>query len=83
MPCNSALNENEKGEISAYKVKGKSINLIARELLRSRIVVRNYLKGPENVPVVHQKLLMQPDVDFFKKFLKDYQAQRICKNLRI
>ena len=38
---------------------------------------------PENVPVVHLKLQMQSDVDFFEKFLKDNQAQEMCKNLRI
>ena len=37
----------------------------------------------ENVQVVHLKLQMQPDVNFFEKLLKDNQAQEICKNLRI
>ena len=39
--------------------------------------------APENVQVVHIKLQMQSDVDFFEKLLKDNQAQKICKNLRI
>ena len=39
--------------------------------------------APENVQVVHLKLEMQPDVNFFEKLLKDNQAQEICKNLRI
>ena len=39
--------------------------------------------APENVQVVHIKLQMQPDVDFFKKLLKDNQAEEICKNLRM
>ena len=39
--------------------------------------------APENVQVVHLKLQMQPDVDFFEKLLKDNQAQGICKILRI
>ena len=39
--------------------------------------------APENVQVVHLKLQMQPDVNFFKKLLKDNQAQEICNNLRI
>ena len=39
--------------------------------------------SPENVRVVHRKLQMQPDVDFFEKLLKENQAQEICKNLRI
>ena len=38
---------------------------------------------PKNVQVVHLKLQMQSDVDFYKKFLKENQAQKICKNLRI
>ena len=47
MPRNSPLNENEKGQISAYKLEGKSLSLIVRELSRSQTVVRNYLKDPE------------------------------------
>ena len=43
----SPLNENEKGQISAYKLETKSISFIARELLRSQTVVRNFLKDPE------------------------------------
>ena len=39
--------------------------------------------APENVQVVHLKLQMQPNVDFFEKLLKNDQAQDICKNLRI
>ena len=39
--------------------------------------------APENVQVVHLKLQMQPDIDFFKKLLKDNQAQETNKNLRI
>ena len=39
--------------------------------------------APENVRVVHLKLQMQSDVDFFEKLLKDNQTQEICKNLRI
>ena len=39
--------------------------------------------APENVQVVHLKLQMQPDVDFFENILKDNRAQEICKNLRI
>ena len=46
MPRNSPLNE--KGQISAYKLEGKSISFIARELLRSWTVVRNYLKDTES-----------------------------------
>ena len=42
------LNENEKGQISAYKLEGKSISFIARELSKSQTVVRNYLNGPES-----------------------------------
>ena len=45
---NSSLNENEKGQISGYKIEGKSMNFIARELSRSQTVVRNYLKDPES-----------------------------------
>ena len=37
----------------------------------------------ENVQVVHLKLQMQLDVDFFENLLKDNQAQEICKNLII
>ena len=48
MPRNSLLNENEKGQISAYKLEGKSISFIGRELSRSRTVARNYLKDPES-----------------------------------
>ena len=47
MPRNFSLNENEKEKISANKLKGKSISFIARELLRSQTVVRNYLKDFE------------------------------------
>ena len=88
IPWNSPLNEKEKGQISAYQLKEKFINFIARELSRLRTVVRNYLKGPESYstrirPGVRHKLQMQPDVDFVKKLLKDNQAQEICKNLRI
>ena len=36
-----------------------------------------------NVQVILLKLQMQPDVDFFETLLKDNQAQKICKNLRI
>ena len=39
--------------------------------------------APENVQVIHLKLQMQPDIDFFEKLLKDNQAQEIYKNLRI
>ena len=39
--------------------------------------------APENVQVDHLKLQMQPDVYFFEKFLKDNQAQEICKDIRI
>ena len=39
--------------------------------------------APENVQVIHLKLQMQLDVDFFEKHLKDNQAWEICKNLRI
>ena len=39
--------------------------------------------APENVEVVHLKLQMQPDVNFFEKLPKENQAQEICKNLRI
>ena len=31
--------------------------------------------APENIQVVHLKLQMQPDNNFFKKFVKDNQAQ--------
>ena len=37
----------------------------------------------KNVQVVHQKLQMQPDVNFFEKLLKNDQAHEICKNLSI
>ena len=88
IPRNSPLYENENGQISANKLERKSISFIARELLRSQKVVRNYLKdlnrmAPENVQVVHLKLQMQPDADFFEKLLKDNQPQEISKNLRI
>ena len=46
MPRNFPLNENENGQISAYKLE-ISISFIAKELLSSRTVVRNYLKDPE------------------------------------
>ena len=39
--------------------------------------------APENVQVIHLKLQMQLDVDFFMKLPKDNQAQEICKNLSI
>ena len=39
--------------------------------------------APENVPVVHLNLQMQPGIDFLVKLLKENQAQEICKNLRI
>ena len=39
--------------------------------------------APENAQVIHLKLQMQPDVDFFEKLLTDNKAQEICKNLRI
>ena len=39
--------------------------------------------APENVKVVHQKLQIQRDVDFFVKLLKDNQTQEIFKNHRI
>ena len=35
--------------------------------------------APENVQIVHLILQMQPDVDVFKKRLKDNQAQEIWK----
>ena len=38
---------------------------------------------PENVQAVHLKQQMQPEVNFFKKLLKDNLAQEICKNPRI
>ena len=47
MPTNFPLNE-KKRQISANKLEGKSISFIARELLRSRTFVRNYLKGMES-----------------------------------
>ena len=48
MHRNSLFNENEEGQISAYKLEGKSICFIPRELSRSRTVMRNYLKGLES-----------------------------------
>ena len=48
MPRNSSLNKNEKGQISTYKIEGKSMSFIARELSRSQTVVRNYLKDSES-----------------------------------
>ena len=48
MPRNSPLKENEKRQISAYQLEGKSISFIAKELSRSRTVVRNYLKDSES-----------------------------------
>ena len=36
-----------KGQISTYKLEGKSISFIARELSRSLTVIRNYLKDPK------------------------------------
>ena len=45
---NSPLKENEKGQISANEPEGKSLNFIARELSKSRTVVRNYLKDPKS-----------------------------------
>ena len=39
--------------------------------------------SPENVLVVYLELQMQPDFNYFEKLLKDNQAQKICKNLRI
>ena len=48
MPRNSHFCENEKGQISAHKLEGKSISFIIRELLRSWTIVRNYLKDPES-----------------------------------
>ena len=39
--------------------------------------------APENVQVIHVKLQMQPDIDFFLMHLKDNQAQVFSKNLRI
>ena len=44
MSKNSTLNENEKGNISAHKLEGKSISFIARELSG----FRNYLKDSES-----------------------------------
>lgn len=38
--------------------------------------------APENFQVVHLKLQMQPDVDFFENLL-DNKVREICKNLRI
>ena len=35
--------------------------------------------APENVRIIHLKLKMQPDIDFFEKLLKDNQAQETCK----
>ena len=71
MPRNSPLNENEneKGQISAYKLEGISISFIANELLRPEQVVRNYLKDPNLYGTKKRlglppKLQMQPDVDF-------------------
>ena len=86
MPRNSPLNKNEKRQISAYKLEGKSIFYCKRtvEVPNSWEKLKNpesYL--PENIQVVHLKLQMQPDVDVFEKLLKDNQAQEICKNLRI
>ena len=48
MPRNYPLNENEKGQISTYKLEGKSISLIAGELSGSQTVMRNYLKDLES-----------------------------------
>ena len=58
---------------------------MARELSRFRVVVRNYINhmAQENVQVVHLKLQMQLDVDFFKKLLKEDQAQEMFKNLSV
>ena len=48
MPRNPPLIENEKGQIYAYKLEGKSISFIVREPSRSYTVVINYLKYPES-----------------------------------
>ena len=55
---------------------------------RSQTVVRNYLKDPKSHgtrkrPDRPPKITNAADVDFFKKLLKDNQAQEICKNLKI
>ena len=47
-PRTPPLNEKEKGQISAYKLEGKSLSFISRELLMSQTVVRNYLKDLES-----------------------------------
>ena len=48
MSRNYPLDENEKEQISAYKLEGKSISFIEVELSMSWKVVRNYLKDPES-----------------------------------
>ena len=44
----SPLSENQKRQISAYKLEEKSVSFIARKLSWSRTVMRNYLKDPES-----------------------------------
>ena len=88
MTRNSPLNENEKVQISAYKLEGKYISFIARKLWRSRTVVRNYLKDPESYgtrkyPGHLPKITNAAECRLFEKYLKDNQSQEICKNLRI
>ena len=48
MRRNFPHNENEKRQIFARKLEGKSISFIASELSRSQTVVRSYLKDPES-----------------------------------
>ena len=70
------------------KPEGIFISFISRELSMSRTVMRNYLKDPESYgtrkcPGHQPKITNAARRWLFEKFLKDNQAQEICKNLRI
>ena len=84
---NSPLNEDVKGQISAYKLEGKTISFVARELIevpnswerKKKKKKKNHM-APENIQVVHLKLQMEPDVNFFvEAFIRTIKLKRPAK----
>ena len=69
-------NENEKGQISVYKLEGKSM-FHCKRTVEVPNSCEKLSKG------LNIKLQMHPDVDFFEKLLKDNKSQEISKILKI
>ena len=60
------LSENEKRKFLAFRKSRFNVTLIAKKISRSKTVVNNFLKNPEeygNIQVVHQNYSQGPSAD--------------------